>query len=95
MTKIRPLSDKVIVERVSPEGTTKGGIIIPDTAKEKPQRGMVKAVGPGKLVDGKRQGMQVKKGDAVLFTTYGGTEIQVDGNELMIMDESDILGIVE
>ncbi len=95
MTKIRPLSDKVIVERVSPEGTTKGGIIIPDTAKEKPQRGMVKAVGPGKLVDGKRQGMQVKKGDAVLFTTYGGTEIQVDGNELMIMDESDILGHVE
>ncbi|MCH7527483.1 MAG: co-chaperone GroES [Planctomycetes bacterium] len=92
---IRPLGDKVIIKRVEATETTKGGIVLPDTAKEKPKRGMVKAVGTGRLLDdGTRSEMQVKKNDEVLFTSYAGTEIKVDGDEYLIMDESDILGVV-
>ncbi len=92
---IKPLGDKVIVKRVEAEEKTAGGIVLPDTAKEKPKRGLVLAVGNGRLLDdGTRSEMQVKKKDEVLFTSYAGTEIKVDGEEYMIMDESDILGIV-
>jgi len=92
---IRPLGDKVIVKRVEAESKTAGGIVLPDTAKEKPKRGIILAVGNGRLLDdGTRSEMQVKKNDEVIFTSYAGTEIKVDGEELMIMDESDILGVV-
>ena len=92
---IKPLGDKVIVKRVEAEEKTAGGIVLPDTAKEKPKRGRVLAVGNGRLLDdGTRSEMQVKKKDEVLFTSYAGTEIKVDGEEYMIMDESDILGII-
>lgn len=92
---IRPLGDKVIIKRVEAEERTAGGIVLPDSAKEKPKRGIVLAVGTGRLLDdGTRSPMQVKKNDEVLFTSYAGTEIKVDGDELMIMDESDILGVV-
>jgi len=94
--KIRPLSDKVLVERVEAEAKTAGGIVLPDTAKEKPQKGKIIAVGEGKrLEDGTRQQVQVKKGDLVLFTSYAGTEIKIDGKEYMIMDESDIMAVIE
>ncbi|MBN1509873.1 MAG: co-chaperone GroES [Sedimentisphaerales bacterium] len=94
--KIRPLSDKVLVERIEAEGKTAGGIVLPDTAKEKPQRGKIVAVGEGKLLeDGTRRQVQVKKGDLVLFTSYAGTEIKVDGKEYLIMDESDIMAVIE
>ena len=94
--KIRPLSDKVLVERIEAEGKTAGGIVLPDTAKEKPQRGKIVAVGEGKLLeDGTRKAVQVKKGDLVLFTSYAGTEIKVDGKEYLIMDESDIMAVIE
>jgi chaperonin GroES len=94
--KIRPLSDKVLVERVEAEGKTTGGIVLPDTAKEKPQRGKIVAVGEGKLLeDGTRKQVQVKKGDLVLFTSYAGTEIKVDGKEYLIMDETDIMAVIE
>jgi chaperonin GroES len=94
--KVRPLGEKVLVKRVEAEDKTAGGIVLPDTAKEKPKRGMVQAVGDGKLLDtGKRSALQVKKGDQVLFSSYAGTEIKVDGDEFLIMDESDILAIVE
>lgn len=93
--KIRPLGDKVIVKRVSAEEKTAGGIVLPDSAKEKPKRGIVLAVGSGKLLDdGTRGAMTVKANDEVVFTSYAGTEIKVDGEDLMIMDENDILGIV-
>lgn len=93
---IRPLGDKVIVKRVEAEETTAGGIVLPDTAKEKPKRGVILAIGSGRLLDdGTRSKMQVKKNDEVLFTSYAGTEIKVDGQEYMIMDESDILGIID
>ncbi|MBI4717012.1 MAG: co-chaperone GroES [Planctomycetes bacterium] len=93
---IRPLGDKVIVKRVEAEEKTAGGIVLPDTAKEKPKRGVVLAVGTGRLLDdGTRSAMQVKKDDQVIFTSYAGTEIKVGGEEYMIMDESDILGVVE
>ncbi len=93
---IRPLGDKVIIKRVEATETTKGGIVLPDTAKEKPNRGKVKAVGTGRLLDdGTRSQMQVSKNDEVLFTSYAGTEIKVDGDEYLIMDESDILGVVD
>ena len=93
--KIRPLGDKVIVKRVEAEDKTAGGIVLPDTAKEKPKRGIVLATGSGRLLDdGTRSDMQVKKNDEVLFTSYAGTEIKVDGQEYMIMDESDILGVL-
>ena len=92
---IRPLGDKVIVKRVEAEEMTAGGIVLPDSAKEKPKRGIILAIGNGKLLDdGTRSDMQVKKNDEVIFTSYAGTEIKVDGDEYMIMDESDILGIV-
>ena len=95
MAKIRPLGDKVLVERVEAESTTRGGIVLPDTAKEKPKRGKVLAVGDGKLLDnGERAAFQVKKGDEVIFASYAGTEIKVDGDELIIMDENDILAVV-
>ena len=87
---IKPLADRVIVEPAPAEETTKGGIIIPDTAKEKPQRGTVVAVGPGK----KDEPTTVKAGDTVLYGKYSGTEIQVEGNDYLIMRESDILAIV-
>jgi len=94
--KIRPLSDKVLVERVEAEGKTAGGIVLPDTAKEKPQRGKIVAVGEGRLLDdGTRKPVQVKKGDLVLFTSYAGTEIKVDGKEYLIMDETDIMAVIE
>ena len=94
--KIRPLQDRVIVQRIEEEQTTKGGIIIPDTAKEKPQQGKVIAVGKGKLMDdGSRIEPDVKKGDLVLFGKYAGTEIKLDGDEVLIMREDDILGVME
>ena len=92
---IRPLGDKVIIKRVEATETTKGGIVLPDSAREKPKRGVVRALGSGRLLDdGTRSEMQVKKNDEVLFTSYAGTEIKVDGDEYLIMDESDILGVV-
>ncbi len=92
---IRPLGDKVIVKRVDAEEVTAGGIVLPDSAKEKPKRGIILAIGNGRLLDdGTRGTMQVKKNDEVIFTSYAGTEIKVDGDEYMIMDESDILGVV-
>jgi len=94
--KIRPLSDKVLVERVEAESKTAGGIVLPDTAKEKPQRGKVVAAGEGRVLDdGTRKQVQVKKGDLVLFTSYAGTEIKIDGKEYLIMDESDIMAVIE
>ena len=93
--KIRPLADKVIVERIEAENKTAGGIVLPDTAKEKPLRGKVISVGVGKLLDdGSRSEMQVKKGDEVLFTSYGGTEVKLDGKEYLIMEESDIMAVI-
>jgi chaperonin GroES len=93
---IRPLQDRVILKRVKEEEKTKGGIIIPDTAKEKPIEGEVIAVGLGKVGDdGKRTAPDVKKGDRVLFGKYSGTEIKVDGEEHLILREDDILGIIE
>ena len=94
--KIRPLGDKVLVERVEAEAKTAGGIVLPDTAKEKPQRGKVVSVGAGKMLEnGTRKEVQVKKGDTVLFTSYAGTEIKIDGKEYLIMDESDIMAVIE
>ena len=93
--KVKPLHDRIIVKRVDEEETTAGGIIIPDAAKEKPQEGMVVAVGSGKREDGKVVALDVKAGDKVLFGKYSGTEIELDGDEHLIMREDDILGIVE
>jgi chaperonin GroES len=94
--KIRPLHDRVIVKRVDEEETTKGGIIIPDTAKEKPVEGKVTAVGDGKVADdGKKIPLEVKAGDKILFGKYAGTEIQIEGEEHIIMREDDIIAIVE
>jgi chaperonin GroES len=94
--KVRPLHDRVIVKRVDEEELTKGGIIIPDTAKEKPIEGKVVAVGKGKVTDdGKKLPLEVKKGDRVLFGKYAGTEIQIDGEENLIMREDDIVAIIE
>jgi chaperonin GroES len=94
--KIRPLQDRVIVKRIEEEEKTKGGLIIPDTAKEKPQEGKVVAVGKGKLnEDGKIMPLDVKVNDRVLFGKYSGTEINIDGEEHLIMREEDILGIIE
>jgi chaperonin GroES len=94
--KIRPLHDRIIVKRIKEEETTKGGIIIPDTAKEKPSEGKVVAVGNGKILeDGKLQPLEVKKGNKVLFGKYAGTEVKIDGEEHLIMREDDIIAIVE
>ena len=93
--KVKPLHDRVIVRRIDEEETTKGGIIIPDTAKEKPVEGKVVAVGDGKILeDGKRVSLEVKAGDRVLFGKYAGTEIQIEGEEHLIMREDDIVAIV-
>ncbi len=93
---IRPLHDRLIVKRFDEEEKTKGGIIIPDNAKEKPMQGEVIAVGNGKVLDdGKKSPLEVKKGDRVLFGKYAGTEIKVDGSEYLMMREEDILGILE
>jgi len=94
--KIRPLQDRVIVRRIAEEEKTKGGIIIPDTAKEKPQEGKVVAVGKGKVNDdGKLIPLQLKVGDKILFGKYSGSEIKIDGDEHLIMREEDILGVIE
>ena len=94
--KFRPLHDRVVVRRVEEDDRTKGGIIIPDTAKEKPQQGEVVAVGPGAVDEkGKVQPLDVKPGDRVLFGKWSGTEVKLDGEELLIMKESDILGVLE
>jgi len=94
--KIRPLGEKVLIKRLEAEEKTKGGIVLPDSAKEKPQRGIVLAVGDGKqLKDGTLGKFQVAKGDNVLFTSYAGTEIKVGVKEYMLMDESDILAIID
>jgi chaperonin GroES len=91
--KISPLADRVLIKPTPKEDVSKGGIILPDTAKEKPQEGQIVAVGPGRLTeDGKRIAMEVKAGDKVLFAKYAGTEIKLDGEEYLIVRESDILG---
>lgn len=94
--KIKPLHDRVIVKRIEEQETTKGGIIIPDTAKEKPIEGKVLAVGSGKALDnGQKQPLEVKEGDRVLFGKYAGTDVKIDGEEHLIMREDDIIAIVE
>ena len=91
----RPLGDRVLVKRVEEEAKTKGGIIIPDTAKEKPQEGQVISVGPGARDEqGKRVEMELKAGDRILFGKWSGTEVKIDGEDLIIMKESDVLGVV-
>jgi chaperonin GroES len=96
VANFRPLGDRVLVKRVKEEEKTKGGIIIPDTAQEKPQEGEVVAVGPGaRDEDGERIEMDVKVGDRILFGKWSGTEVKVDGDDLLIMKESDILGVIE
>jgi chaperonin GroES len=96
MAKLRPLGDKILVKRLEAETKTKSGIVLPDSAKEKPKQGTVIAVGEGKrLENGSRSAMNVKKNDRVLFTSYAGTEVKIDGEELMIMSEDDVLAIVE
>ena len=94
--KIRPLQDRILVKRIEGEETTKGGIIIPDTAKEKPQEGKIVAVGKGKLADdGKLTPLDVKKGDKILFSKYSGTEVNIEGEEHLIIREDDVLGVIE
>jgi chaperonin GroES len=94
--KIRPLGEKVLLKRLEAEETTAGGIVLPDTAKEKPKRGTIVALGDGKLLDdGSRAKFQVSKGDKVLFSSYAGQEIKVDGEEYLLMDESDILAVLD
>lgn len=93
---LRPLADRIVVKLIEQEEEKRGGIIIPDTAKEKPEKGEVIAIGPGKLLDnGNRAPMEVKKGDKVIFQKYGGHEIKVDGKEIMILSESDVMAVVE
>ncbi|MFQ5649840.1 MAG: co-chaperone GroES [bacterium] len=92
---VKPLADRVLVKPIDPAEVKKGGIIIPDTAKEKPQEGEIMAVGPGKINDaGKKIELEVKKGDRVLYGKYSGTEITIDGDEYLIMRESDILAVI-
>ncbi len=94
--KLRPLQDRILVQRVEEETTTKGGIIIPDTAKEKPAEGKVVAVGNGKIgEDGKRIPLEIQEGDRILFGKYAGTEVKVEGEEYLIMREDDVLGIID
>ena len=93
---LKPLQDRILVQRMEEETTTKGGIIIPDTAKEKPAEGKVVSVGNGKIGDdGKRIPLEIKKGDRILFGKYSGTEVKIDGEEYLIMSEGDVLGIIE
>lgn len=94
MTKLTPLADRVVVRPLEAEEVTSGGLIIPDTAKEKPQKGTVIAVGPGKVENGTKIDMTVKENDVVLYGKYAGTEVTIDGDDVLIMRESDILGIV-
>jgi chaperonin GroES len=94
--KVRPLNDRIIVKRLEEEEKTKGGIIIPDSAKEKPIEGKVIAVGDGRInKEGKKIPMEIKKGDRILFAKYGGTEIKMDGEEYLMMKEDDVLAIIE
>jgi len=94
--KIRPLGEKVLIRRLEAEEKTRGGIVLPDTAKEKPQKGKILAVGDGKLLDdGTRAKFQVSVGDTVLFASFAGTEIKLDSEELMLMDESEILAVID
>jgi chaperonin GroES len=94
--KLKPLQDRILVQRIEEEKTTKGGIIIPDTAKEKPAEGKVVAVGNGKVgEDGKRIALEVKKGDRILFGKYSGTEVKISGDEFLILREDDVLGVIE
>ncbi len=94
--KIRPLQDRILVKRVEEEEKTKGGIIIPDSAKEKPQEGKVVAVGKGKILDdGKVHPLDVKKGDRILFSKYAGTEVTLEGEEHLIIREDDVLGVID
>jgi chaperonin GroES len=95
-TKLRPLGDRVVIKPSAREEMTKSGIVLPDTAKEKPQEGTILAAGPGKILeDGKRETMDVKEGDKVLYAKYAGTEFKVEGDELLIVSQKDILAIVE
>jgi chaperonin GroES len=94
--KVVPLNDKIVVKRLEAEEKTAGGIVLPDSAKEKPKQGKVLSVGEGKLLDsGKRAAFQVREGDRVLFTSYAGTEVNIDGEEYLIMTEDDILAVVD
>ena len=96
MAKLRPLADKILVKRVEAETKTKSGIVLPDSAKEKPRRGKILAVGDGRRLDnGERAPLHVKKGDEVIFASYAGTEIKLDGEEVLILGEDDVLAIVE
>ena len=93
--KIRPLGDKVILQRQQAEGVTSGGIVLPDSAKEKPKQGKIISVGNGRLLDdGSRSKMQLKKGDKVLFSSYAGSDIKINDKEYLIMDESDVMAII-
>ena len=93
---LRPLGDRVVVKALAREAVTKSGIVLPDTAKEKPQEGKILAVGPGKVLDnGKRAALEVRVGQRVLFAKYAGTEVKIDGEEYLILRESDIVGIIE
>lgn len=95
-TKLRPIGDKVLIKRVEAEDKTPGGIVLPESAREKPRRGIVYAVGEGRLRDdGTRVPPQVKKNDHVLFSSYAGTELKVNGEEYLVMDETDILAVIE
>lgn len=95
MSKLKPIGDKILIEPLEPETVSKGGIVLPDTAKEKPQEGKVLAVGEGKYIDGKLVPLTVKPGQKVIFAKYGGDEIKVNDKELKIITESDILAIME
>lgn len=95
-TNVTPLGDKILVRRLEAEEKTAGGIVLPDSAKEKPKEGKVIALGSGKLLDdGKRGGFQVKKGDRILFASYAGTEVKLDGDEFLLMSEEDVLAVVK
>jgi len=95
-SKVRPLGDKILLKRFEAETKTKSGIVLPETAKEKPKRGTVIAVGDGKMLDsGERAKFQVKKGDDVIFASYAGTEIKVDGEELLVLSEDEVLAVIE
>lgn len=94
--QLKPLGDRIVVERIEADSKTRGGIVLPDSAKEKPQRGIVKAVGSGKIMDnGSRTEMEVAVGDQVIFTAYAGNEIRINDDEFMVMSESDVLAILE
>jgi chaperonin GroES len=95
-TKLRPLGDRVVIQPTAREEMTKSGIVLPDTAKEKPQEGKILAAGPGRILDdGKREAMDVKKGDKVLYAKYAGTEFKIDEEDLLIVSQKDILAVVE